>query len=90
MTRRTIGRCGPLSVDLVGLYGPISMLGYTTPCDDGPMSDEPLDYHEEHAGPVIPDPWDDDNQPDWPNKTIEEVMTSGDNVGSDEGSRQLP
>jgi len=27
---------------------------------------------EQHAGEVIPDPWDDPDQPDWPAPTDEE------------------
>jgi hypothetical protein len=54
------------------------------------MSDESLDYHEQHAGPVIPDPWDDDDQPDWPNKSIEDVTVDGASMGSDEGTPVVP
>ena len=53
------------------------------------MTDE-LDYHEQHAGPVIADPWDDDKQTDWPNKAIGEVMVSGNDLGTDEGVDELP
>lgn len=45
------------------------------------MSEQPtLDQHpahrvtedpEQHIGPVIKDPWDDDEQTDWPNETVD-------------------
>lgn len=40
----------------------------------------PIDPHpspnedpEEHVGEVIPDPWDDPEQTDWPNETVDIV-----------------
>jgi hypothetical protein len=49
---------------------------------------DPNEDHEKYAGPVIPDPWDDDNQTDWPNQRKE--VTDGDSVGSDEGPGLVP
>lgn len=44
--------------------------------------------HERYAGKVVTDPWDDPEQTDWPNMTIEEVLSSG--VGADQGVDQFP
>lgn len=44
---------------------------------------DPTEDHEKYAGPVILDPWDDTEQTDWPNRTLEEVT---DGVGTDEGA----
>lgn len=51
----------------------------------GTIDCDPFEDHEKYAGPVIPDPWDDDEQTDWPNRKLEEVVGDGNTVGSDEG-----
>lgn len=53
------------------------------------MTSEPLDYHEQHAGEIIPDPWEDSQQTDWPNRKIEEVMSSDQPVGAHERPDEL-
>lgn len=40
------------------------------------MTDEPDIAHdpgdlEDYAGEVTPDPWEDDEQPDWPTETVD-------------------
>jgi hypothetical protein len=35
-----------------------------------PHADDPDEIPEEHIGEVIPDPWDDPDQTDWPNETV--------------------
>jgi hypothetical protein len=43
--------------------------------------------HEQHAGMIIPDPWDDPEQTDWPMATAEEVAGNG--LGTDQGNDDL-
>lgn len=44
---------------------------------------DPNEDHEKFAGPIIPDPWDDPEQTDWPMNP--EVKNDGSGVGSDAG-----
>lgn len=54
------------------------------------MTTTPKGVPEEHVGPVILDPWDDPDQTDWPNNTLEEVKRGGGVLGPDEGADELP
>lgn len=36
-----------------------------------PHANDPDEIPEDHIGPVIPDPWDDPEQTDWPNGRVE-------------------
>jgi hypothetical protein len=36
-----------------------------------PHANAPEENPEDHLGPVIPDPWDDDKQTDWPTETVD-------------------
>lgn len=38
---------------------------------EDPHARAPEEDPEEHIGEVIPDPWDDPEQTDWPNETVE-------------------
>ncbi len=43
----------------------------TGPIAEHPHARAPQEDPEQHVGPVIKDPWDDDDQPDWPNEKID-------------------
>lgn len=43
---------------------------------------DPFEDHEKYAGEVIPDPWEDPKQTDWP---MNPEVKDGDNVGGNEG-----
>lgn len=43
----------------------------TEPEHRHPHADAPEEDPESHVGPETPDPWEDDDQRDWPTETVE-------------------
>lgn len=43
----------------------------TQPQIEHPHLHDPNEDPEQHVGPVIKDPWEDDEQKDWPNEKVD-------------------
>lgn len=62
------------------------------PSTPGPGSYEDLDMdHEKYAGEEIPDPWDDEDQDDWPQNPVNmvEEVENGSDTSTDDRTDDL-